>query len=243
MSRQKRPTHHEIESHHRPLSPLERILLTMSRKCLLLAFVPLAFVLLTFTPKPAFAEKLAKGEKVEFTGLVTGADGQPLAGVTVQLEAIRKKFRARRLRQEKVDTFLVSSVTTDRGEYSIHWPWNDYYNRYELIVTMPVRNSKGDSLHELQRVDITEQAKAGSPVVSTLVVHDTTFLYTLRRFLASLDSSDENRIYQELGNPDKVEELEGGQEVSWWYFETGKVYRFSQGKLKDIVPFDPVKKF
>ncbi|MCH9649532.1 MAG: hypothetical protein K0U98_14930 [Deltaproteobacteria bacterium] len=215
----------------------------MSRKWFLLAFIPIAFALLTFAPRPASAKKLAKGEKVEFMGLVTGADGQPLAGVTVHLEAIRKKFRARRLRKEKVDTFLVSSLTTDRGEYSIHWPWNDYYNRYELVVTIPVRNSKGKSLHELQRVDITEQAKAGSPILSTLVVQDTTYLYTLRRFLASLDSEDENRIYEELGSPDKVEELEGGQDVSWWYFETGKVYRFSQGKLKDIVPFDPVKKF
>jgi hypothetical protein len=32
-------------------------------------------------------------------------------------------------------------------------------------------------------------------------------------------------------------------EVSWWYFEAGKVYRFRDGRLDQVERFDPVQRF
>jgi hypothetical protein len=29
-------------------------------------------------------------------------------------------------------------------------------------------------------------------------------------------------------------------EVTWWYFEQGKAYRFREGELQQVVNFDPV---
>ncbi len=196
-----------------------------------------------FSAPEASANKIAKGERVEFKGIVTDADGKPIQQVTVNLNAIRRKFRARRFRKETVDTFRVSAVTNERGEYSIYWPWNDYYNCFELVVVTSVRHEAGDDSLELERVDITKQASSGSPVLSSLVVQDTSYLYKLRRFRTTVDTSDEKRIYGELGAPDRFEEVTDSDEVTWWYFKSGKVYRFIGGKLKDIVPFDPVKEF
>ncbi len=212
--------------------------LTKLRPCLL-------FVLFLLPLNPAAAKGRERGEKVVFTGLATDASGRPLQKVQVILESARRKFLARKLRRETVDTFRVSTETDGDGAYTITWPWNDYYNHYELLVAIPYRKGHQETLQILARYEITDKAKDGNPVVSSLVVADTTFLNTLRRFLADLDTEDERDLYQRMGKPDKVENVgsRGEVESSWWYFDAGRVFRFEAGDLVQEKSFDPVKKF
>ena len=204
--------------------------------------VACAAVALLLTAGAASASPYQKGEPIQFTGLVTDSQGKPIAGVQVLLEASRNKFSYKKLRRTTVDTFKVSTTTDERGEYKIRWPWNDYYNGFELMVAIPVRRADGERLRILTRSDITERALGGSPVVVPLVITDTSFLDAFRHFLAGLDSQPKRDLYQKLGRPDKVDETVPG-EVSWWYFETGKVYRFSGLAAPKIDSFEPIKKF
>jgi len=189
--------------------------------------------------------KYERGEKVEFTGIVTDADGQPLQGVQVILESSRRSFRLRRMNRETVDSFRVSSNTDARGGYTIVWPWNAYYNRYELLVAVPYRKDGKDTLEILHRLDVSESANQVNPIVTPIQVPDVTFLNSLRSFLATVDTDDERRVYKEQGKPGKVDQVGTGGKVgaSWWYFDTGRVYRFEGGVLKETKTFDPVKKF
>jgi len=77
------------------------------------------------------------------------------------------------------------------------------------------------------------------------VVSDADFVRNLREFLATISSEDERRVHRQMGEPDKVERIDypDHREVSWWYFESGKVYRFRDGRLEQIEPFDPVEGF
>ena len=67
----------------------------------------------------------------------------------------------------------------------------------------------------------------------------------MRDFSASIDSDDERRIYAEMGNPDRVQRTIAAdhEEVSWWYFQSGKAYRFKDGVLEQVVHFEPIKPF
>jgi hypothetical protein len=67
---------------------------------------------------------------------------------------------------------------------------------------------------------------------------------TLRAFVDSIDSDDERRVYREQGKPDRVEARTGAaDEAAWWYFESGRVYRFRDGALVATESFDPVEEF
>jgi len=67
----------------------------------------------------------------------------------------------------------------------------------------------------------------------------------VRKFLSEISSEDERKVYQDLGNPDQVKKVQypDHEEVSWWYFESGAMYRFESGKLAQVVHFAPVKPF
>jgi hypothetical protein len=183
------------------------------------------------------------GQHLQFTGLVSDKQGQPLTGVKVVLEVSRTYFSVRHLRREQVETRKVSATTDARGEYTLDWPWDSYFNHFELAVGIPVRKAREERLEELERVDVTQRALASTPVVSAVVVQNAAFITHLREFLASIRTDDQHRVYDEMGRPDRVETVQypGWAEVSWWYFETGRVYRFRDGHLEQVVPFDPVK--
>ncbi len=192
---------------------------------------------------PLAAASYAQGERVQFTGVVTDREGQPLANVRVALEASRTYFSLRHLRREQAEMRRVSTTTNGQGEYSLDWPWDSYFNHFELVVGVPVRKAQDERLEELERTDVTRRALAGSPVVSAIVVQNSQFVRALREFMASVKSADEQRVYGEMGRPDKVERVQypGWMEVSWWYFDAGRVYRFRDGRLEQVVPFEPVK--
>ena len=205
-----------------------------------------ALALLVAAPAAAAALPYREGETVVVTGVVTDGQGMPLPQLIVELEAARSVFTARWLQRDKRDARVVSSTTTnERGEYSLEWPWSDLYNTFEVRAGVKVRKGETESTRVLSRVDVTRRMGQGSPVVVAVEVGDTRFLDSLRHFLASVDTEDERRVYQALGKPDQVDTMKSPQhsEVTWWYFETGKAYRFRDGRLVQVEPFDPVQRF
>jgi hypothetical protein len=192
---------------------------------------------------PASAARYDQGQRVQVTGLVADRQGKPLDGIRVTLEVSRTYFSVRQLRRTQVDDVRrVSAVTNANGEYTVEWPWDSYFNHFELTAGVVVRKGRTDRLEELAREDVTKRLLAGSPVVVSLVVENVKFLDSLRQFLALVKSEDERRTYDEMGKPDKVQRFEYPDhvEASWWYFESGRVYRFRSGRLEQVVPFTPV---
>jgi hypothetical protein len=207
----------------------------MKPALLLLAFLGLV--------SPVFAARYDQGERVQVTGIVTGRDGRPLPGIRVSLEATRSYFSLRQLRKTAAeDIRRVSALTNAQGEYTVEWPWDSYFNHFELVSGVPVRKGKQDRVEELAREDVTKRLLAGSPVVVSPVIENTQFLESLNQFLAMVRSADEQRTYEEMGKPDRVKRLQYPDHVedSWWYFESGRVYRFRDGRLEQVVPFTPV---
>ena len=156
------------------------------------------------------------------------------------MQASRKAFSFTKFRRTTRDTAEVTTQSDPRGEFSLRWRWVDYYNRFQLSATLPTTAAESGSSRVLARLDLSDRIRRGSPVVSTLVVKDTSYLESLRGFLADLDSEDEHRIHDEMGAPDKVQKIEypGYDEVTWWYFGSGRAYRFREGRLEQVVHFD-----
>ncbi|HEX4954009.1 MAG TPA: hypothetical protein VF017_11520 [Thermoanaerobaculia bacterium] len=194
-------------------------------------------------PAAAARSRHDDGERLRFTGFVTDREGQPLAQVTVALEIARDTFDVLSFRRTKKDLLRLTTVTNEQGEYSFEWTWNGYYNSFELAAGMVVKKPDGDRLRVLERLDVSQKARRGNPVVAAIVIADADFVRNLQAFLASIASEDQRRVHGEAGEPDKVERLEHPDhvEVAWWYFELGKVYRFRDGRLVEVEPFKPVK--
>ncbi|HEV3455349.1 MAG TPA: hypothetical protein VHG32_02255 [Thermoanaerobaculia bacterium] len=195
---------------------------------------------------PAAATPYDVGERLLFTGVVTDVGGKPLPGVQVALEAVRHAFSLRDFRRAERDSRRVSALTDAQGHYSIEWPWDDYFNRFQVLAGVVVRHGREDRLEVLEREDVTARVIAGSPIALAIVIHDRAFVDRWRDFMASVRSADERRVYEEMGAPDDVKRVNyaGRQEdaeVSWWYFAAGKVYRFNAGRLDQVERFDPVQ--
>lgn len=186
-----------------------------------------------------------EGEYIEITGTVTDPDGIPVPDVKVVFSATRRSFAISRMQRKTRDEVREIATTDPHGRFSFRWRWLDYYNRFELLVGIPRRAAAGESFNVLLRQDLTKRIGKGSPVVTALVVTDTEFLAGLRDFLATVDSPDEKRIYDEMGNPDRVQTIEHPDydEVSWWYFGAGRAYRFREGKVEETIEFEPVLPF
>jgi hypothetical protein len=204
------------------------------------------FVWILLAAAPLAAARFAQGDRVQLTGVVTDPQGRPLSDVRVSFEATRTYFSMRQLRRTQTEEVRrVSAATDARGQFTIEWPWDSYFNHFELVVGVPVRKARKEILAELAREDVTQRLQGGSPVVTSLVVpaKNADFVVKLRELLASIRSDDERRVYDEMGRPDKVERVQypGRTEVSWWYFDSGRVYRFKDGRLDQVVPFEPVK--
>jgi hypothetical protein len=199
-----------------------------------------ALLVLLLAAPPVLAARHEDGTQVEVTGLVTDAAGKPLADVRVVLEASRAVFSFRSFGRELKDTRRVAAVTDGRGSYTVTWPWDDYFNHFELVAGVPVRGKDTERFEVLARSNITRRIERNNPTVATLVVENAEFVRTLQAFLASVDTDDERRIYQRMGKPDRVEDR--GDERTWWYFEHGQLFRFTDGTLTETSTFDPVEK-
>ncbi|MGH9361449.1 MAG: hypothetical protein ACRD2T_05985 [Thermoanaerobaculia bacterium] len=196
-----------------------------------------------FAALPAAAVRYARGQQVEVTGIVTGPDGAPMRDLRAVLELQRVTFSLRSFQRAVRDTRRVAAVTDEKGQFTLSFPWDSYYNQFELVVGVPVRKPGGERIEVLERVDLTPRVEKGSPVVATVVVANAAFVAKLRQFVAQVQSEDEQRVYAEMGKPDEVQVVNypDRREASWWFFDSGKVYRFRDGKLTEITPFDPVR--
>ena len=204
----------------------------------------LGLVLLLAAALPAAAARYDSGQRIQVTGIVADSQGQPLANVRVTFEASRTYFSMRQLRRtEDQDVRRVSATTNARGEYTIEWPWDSYFNHFELAAGVAVKGKTGETLQELTRQDVTRRVLAGSPAVVAVTIENRQFIDRLREFLASIRTDDQRKVYDEMGKPDRVRNVQypGYLESSWWYFESGRVYRFRDGRLEQVVPFDPVR--
>ena len=201
-----------------------------------------------FTATPAAASPYGDGEHVRFTGIVTDAGGKPMAGVEVALEAAQSHLSLREMRRVETDARRVLATTNAQGEYTIEWPWDEDFDHFHLLAGVTVRHGRTESLQVLEREDVSDRVEAGSPVVSAIVIHDRGLIDRVHAFVAAVRSADEHRVYEEMGIPDDVKRVDftghaPAAEVSWWYFDAGKAYRFRDGRLEQVDSFDPVRRF
>lgn len=204
---------------------------------------------LTLAAAPAAAQRPA-GEHIEIRGTVTDAQGRALPQITVVFEALREGLSlqsVRELRMDKGRTDERRAVTDPRGIYTLDWPWDPFFNRFEIRVELPVRGPDGERMEVLARRALPALRDAESPVIANLTVERAELISQLQDFLAHLDTPSEREIYQRLGKPDRVERVvyEGSERVdaSWWYFSVGKVFYFRSGELIDERNFQPVRPF
>lgn len=209
----------------------------MSQAATLLA---IAFCLAV--PLVVAAGPYVEGDYIEIAGTVADASGVPIPDVHVIFRAAKKSFSISQFGNATRDEVHHRTETDAHGQFNFRWRWVDYYNRYEILVVIPRRSAAGDSFDILSQLDISKRIRQGSPVVVALTVEEGEFLDNLRDFLATIDTEDEKRIYDEMGNPDRVQTIEHPthDEISWWYFQAGKAYRFRDGELQQVVHFDPV---
>jgi hypothetical protein len=189
------------------------------------------------------AARYDQGQRIQITGVVADAQGQPIQDLRVVLEVSRTYFSMKSFsRTAEPDVRRVSAVTDARGNYTLEWPWDSYFNHFELAAGVPVRTRAGDTVQELARQEITRRVEAGSPAVVAVTIDNRQFLDNFRQFLASIKTDDQHKVYQEMGRPDRIRNVQYPTylESSWWYFEAGRVYRFRDGHLEQVTPFDPV---
>ncbi|MGH9465027.1 MAG: carboxypeptidase-like regulatory domain-containing protein [Thermoanaerobaculia bacterium] len=203
-------------------------------------------------PPAAARAPYAEGEEIQITGTVVDAAGRPAPGTTVRLEASRVEWSFGAINFQDRGRVTVDGVSRetqadDAGQFVIEWTWHDYYNRFALAAGVTVTGPGGRGFRELTRVDLGRRIVEGSPVVTTLAIADGTAVAVAvaDRFAAALDTDDERRVYEQLGQPERIETFDRPdyQEVTWWYFQLGKAYRFQDGRLVQVVPFDPVEPF
>ena len=193
-------------------------------------------------PLGVAAGPYVEGDYIEIAGTVADASGVPIPDVHVIFRAAKKSFSISQFGNATRDEVHQRTETDPHGQFNFRWRWVDYYNRYEVLVVIPRRSAAGDSYDILSQLDISKRIRKGSPVVVALTVEEGEFLDNLRDFLATINTEDEKRIYDEMGNPDRVQTIEHPthDEISWWYFQAGKAYRFRDGEMQQVVHFDPV---
>jgi hypothetical protein len=230
------------------MSPRSHPVIAALASAAALPALPAILAIATLVATPAAATPYNDNERLQFTGVVSDPAGKPVPGVEVVVEVSRRYLSLRQLRRADKDVRRVGALTNAQGEYRIEWPWDGYFNHFQLLAGISVRHGKEEHLEVLESEDVTERVLAGSPVVSPIEIHDRGVVDRLRDFVASVRSEDQRRVYEEMGVPEDVKRVsyagrEQETEVSWWYFEAGKVYRFRDGRLDQVERFDPVQRF
>lgn len=199
-------------------------------------------VLAILATAPAESARYARGELVVVTGRVADAEGQPLPGVEVILSGHRRDLDLWNLKMSERGHSDLSAITAGDGAYTIDWRWDPFYNRFGLSAGIRQTIGGEETFWEVASADLTRAVKRGSPVVANLTIERAAEVRELQAFVATLDGDDARRVYQELGKPDKVRKIQlpRHEEVTWWYFDRGMMYRFVDGRLDSSESFEPV---
>ena len=213
----------------------------------LVLFLPtVALVLVLLLWNPAAGGDFRPGETVVFQGVVTDARGAPIPRIRVVLEASRHSFSLSRFRQEEKGLARSATLTDNSGAYRFEWEWHDFYNTFRLLVVAGSgRAAPGERLKTVERVPVDRKLLEVSPIDVGMTVSDSTFVEEHRRFVGSLEGADQTRIYERMGKPDRVQRMRRGssEEISWFYFESGRAFRFLDSALTHSEDFTPVKPF
>ena len=205
-----------------------------------------AVALACLAPGAAAAGTFVRGQQIVFEGIVRDSRGEPVPHVRVVLEAHREPMAVVGVKREPKGLSRVPTLSGDDGAYRIEWEWHDYYNSFRLlVVTGSGREPPGADLGIVEIVELGEPG-GDSPIIRTPVtLSDSTFVGEHREFIASLSDPDPRRIYEEMGKPDRVQRMRRGssEEISWFYFERGRAYRFVDGALAETETFAPVEPF
>ena len=201
-------------------------------------FVGLLAAVLCLVPATAFA--LSTGNPVAISGRVTDTGGHPLAGLRNVLLASRKS-----LRRGENEVRRVAASTDPQGSYTINWPWDPYFNRFEIQAGVAIRRGKEEKFEVFERRSLSARQLETGAVAVPVIIREGDRLAKLRSFEAQVRTDDERRVYAELGQPEEVRIVEypDRRESTWWYFESGRAYRFESGRLVQVIPFDPIRKF
>ncbi len=222
------------------LSPVRRSALTLCMAVALLALLQLA------APAPADAQLFkrdkpyADGTPILIQGVVSDLGGNPIPDLLVSLTARRYSRVLDNLERE----VSVSTRSNERGEYALEWVWYRYYNDFELTASVEVPTGTDQPRNEVvASTQLNNRIAQGSPVIAPLTITEGEFLATFKEFINSINSDDEQRVYDTLGRPDKVDALDlpNSSEEAWWYFAHGQVYRFISGRLDQVETFDPIR--
>ena len=185
-----------------------------------------------------------RGEIVPISGTVMDAEGRPIPGITVLLEASRVRFSLRKLKNQKEAPLRRPVVVDSEGRFRFDWSWDSHHNTFELAAGFEARYGDRLDFEILLRQEITALVVAGGGEMN-LVIEKADYARWLGRYLEGDVPADEARLFREQGRPDKlvVEETEPGEAAvsAWWYFADGKVYRFRDGRLDETVDFEPIK--
>lgn len=176
---------------------------------------------------------------------MTDAAGGALRDLEVVLEASHRAFDIKRLRRIHRNLTRRTATTNDDGRFTLTWHSNEHFNHFELAVGLRVRIPDGERFYTLERRSLGRQMEGDARQAIDIVVADTSFLERYRGFLAALDTADERTVYEQMGIPGKIDRmaLATHVEITWWYFEAGKAYRFEDGVLSEVSDFEPVKPF
>jgi hypothetical protein len=181
------------------------------------------------------------GQTLEITGRVADPSGRPLAGMAVQLKASHDTVSLRRMSRVEAHPAYVTVVTDQQGDYRLAWQRHGFYDRFSLAVGLKAAGEEGGFI-EVRRQDISRRLSEPGPVVVSLEVETTPLIERYLAFVATIDSEDQRRVFEQMGQPEKTDRLQVArhEEVTWWYFRRGKAYRFEGGRLDLVIPFEPV---
>ena len=189
------------------------------------------------------AAEPTRGDAVGVAGRLIDAAGEPIEGAVVMFSASREHFSLRSFGTTETPPLLHPATTDVEGRFEHLWRFDGHYNRFALVVGVEVRRDGRPAFEEIARRDITEPTASGGPVAIgdwTLDNADAGYLRFLVRWVAGETGADEDKVFRDLGRPDRLT-AEPDDVEAWWYFDAGKVYRFKDGTLDQVIHFDPVR--
>lgn len=182
----------------------------------------------------------AQAQTQHIAGQVRDGQGHAIGGVHVVLEASRTAFKLRSFKRQTSEPVQLPTMTDDDGRFAFAWRQDRHFTDLQLLVALPVQKAGADTFEVFHKQDISALVRdASGPLEVLLTVEDSAQMDWLRRFLDGSAHADEDRVFREMGRPERLDHDPVLDESSWWYFDLGKVYHFRSGQLDQVTHFDP----